>query len=70
MSMVGINSPLTRLNHLFRADRHEIYGKYCAKVIRNANNDPFMAFRKFKHYGVELKQNLSQLKKMDDKVQS
>jgi hypothetical protein len=56
MSMVGINSPLTRLNHLFRADRQDIYGKYFAKVIRNAANDPFMSYRKLKHYGIELKQ--------------
>lgn len=55
MSMVGINSPLTRLNHLFRADRHEIYGKYSAKVMRNASNDPYMTKRKLMHYGIELK---------------
>jgi len=56
MSMVGINSPLTRLNHLFRADRVDIFGKYAAKVIRNAANDPFIAYKKLRHYGVELKQ--------------
>ena len=41
---------------MFKADRQDIYGKYSAKVIRNAANDPFMTYKKLKHYGVELKQ--------------
>jgi len=65
MSMVGINSPLTRLNHLFRADRADIFGKYAAKVIRNAANDPFIAYKKLRHFGVELKKKTIQQTKID-----